>query len=1288
MPPPSYVLDVEIVGPERAVLRLSAPARGRALAREVRLPDHPASLWEGLFDTRGYLDRYADSLRTDKGIVGEAELFERIGVFLGRDVLGPELMRRLASGLHRRHLLVHLPQSHEHPLAAAFARVPWEIARPQPGQATLAERNLSVRLALSTAVRAAASGPPTAPAASESVRVLQVFAEPPGSRPLAMRQERESLRRLFEEHLMPRRRVQVDVLCHGVTRAELEERVRRAQGYHIVHWSGHGHQNLLALWTPGGDPDPLTGEDLAQLLAQAGGFVPRLVFLNCCLSGTLVGAGDWPALRAAWTGSARRRRVLRDAWSLFDEPPPGYAGSALGLLRVGVPAVIAMRYEVGDAYARDLAGLLYRRLLAGRRPRTVASALAAARRELLRRRDPAHDQADHATPVLFGVEDLALPVPEGPSEALLDCQPRPQPLLLGSRDLDAPRHFVGRTEELAQLRAQWLAPKAPAVTVIQGLAGLGKTALAAEAVHLWHHLFEGVLAFQGRGAALDFDDFVLRVDQRLAQHSPTYRRLCERQPLARVFLSSAEIPEAESRDERTRHNFVAVLRAIGLLLVLDNFETQLTLTPEGRYVCADRRWDTLLTCLAGGLQGTRSRLLITSRSVPECLTHPAPTAWQPLGPLPVGEAALIVEAHPDLRQLASGADERDAALVERVLQVSRGHPLLLDRLARLASAPLALAAVLDQLESRGLHSLPDVFAGRLGPQERARERAYLDEVVVRALDLALERTSAAARRLLWIVSLASESVPADLASALWEDGDERAPAQPLVRELLLSGLLVQEEEEQLGLHELVRERISEWMRCWPRERGSREAPVVWKDYGERYASSFEQIALSDEPRWRAQAPEQGRRALTYLLRAGEIERLDEIGRLLVVTTDDSEILSATIALLTAVSDGLAAGRLRRRLQTSVAEAEDNRGRPDRALALFAQAAAEAEAAGEWAELADIQVSHGHALRNATRLDDARRVFEQSAQAAARAGATPAERLGSEIEVLRIDVMQGRARDAWPAIATALTRTRALWRSQQAGAVVDAPSGHFVAQVHAAALDVARFAKTALGEWQSALALTREGTRVQAAAGAGDMELARGRFREHACLLHLGRLDDAQAVAEECLAAFREEGDVMLEARALSALAEVFGARGDHEHALAVEHQALALHSRLPELAYRSLSHAQLADNLAALGAQDDADRHRLAAAVYAVVAGHTQYLAAAMANFALRVRAEAARGHRYDGPRLRDLLGRGEFAPLALTLEERGRTPDELQATLEEFQALARSQADASSLPEASSGPT
>jgi hypothetical protein len=88
---------------------------------------------------------------------------------------------------------------------------------------------------------------PPPPSPDESLRVLLVFAEAPGSRPLAMRLEREQLLGLFYDEVMPKRRVSVDVLCHGVTRKALREKVRDASGYHVVHWSGHGHHNLLEL---------------------------------------------------------------------------------------------------------------------------------------------------------------------------------------------------------------------------------------------------------------------------------------------------------------------------------------------------------------------------------------------------------------------------------------------------------------------------------------------------------------------------------------------------------------------------------------------------------------------------------------------------------------------------------------------------------------------------------------------------------------------------------------------------------------------------------------------------------------------------------------------------------------------------------------------------------------------------------------------------------------------------------------------------------------------------------
>ena len=54
-----------------------------------------------------------------------------------------------------------------------------------------------------------------------------------------------------------------------------------------------------------------------------------------------------------------------------------------------------------------------------------------------------------------------------------------------------------------------------AIALIQGLAGLGKTAIAAEAIDLWHHHFDYVLAFQVKPLPLTIDDFYRQFDERL-----------------------------------------------------------------------------------------------------------------------------------------------------------------------------------------------------------------------------------------------------------------------------------------------------------------------------------------------------------------------------------------------------------------------------------------------------------------------------------------------------------------------------------------------------------------------------------------------------------------------------------------------------------------------------------------------------------------------------------------------------------------------------------------------------
>ncbi|MCP4532748.1 MAG: CHAT domain-containing protein, partial [Delftia sp.] len=273
---------------------------------------------------------------------------------------------------------------------------------------------------------------------------------------------------------------------------------------------------------------------------DAGGFIPQLVFLSACLSGTLVKIQDWAAFQAMLLDEKPGHKqtqapVLPDVL----DKPAGYTGTALDLLRCGVPQVIAMRYSVGDAYARQLARQFYQRLLADPGQPATGGALASARGDLLREPGLAAQlgAVNHATPLMFGQAGRLLDPAARRSQQMRRLRPRPQPLLpSGNRELNLPDHFVGRGAELTRLNVNWLGQDGPAVALIRGLAGMGKTALAAEALHLWHGRFDYVLAFQAKPTPLTVDAFYRRVDNELAMASRHYHAKCESYPFERVYL--------------------------------------------------------------------------------------------------------------------------------------------------------------------------------------------------------------------------------------------------------------------------------------------------------------------------------------------------------------------------------------------------------------------------------------------------------------------------------------------------------------------------------------------------------------------------------------------------------------------------------------------------------------------------------------------------------------------------------------------------------------------------------
>jgi tetratricopeptide (TPR) repeat protein len=1307
---PVFVLDVD-TDPDAGVVRLRlSDEQGQLGANQVILAEHGAALWQGLFDTRGFVRTYANSVRFTDQPATAADLVEKIGVFLGEKVLGPQIMAPLHQGIHHRSLLVRQPEALEDRLAAAFVRVPWEIARPAAGEDALLERNLVVRM---ETPGAPSSYAPPPPGPDELLRVLLVFAEVPGSRPLAMRLEREQLLEFFYNEVMPKRRVAVDVLCHGVTRESLQKKVLDASGYHVVHWSGHGRHNRLELL---GEPHGLTGAGLVELFADAGGFIPQLVFLSACLSGTLVDARDWAALEAALRegeAGARKAAVETEEVEELIAEQPGYTGTALALLGAGVSQVVAMRYEVGDAYARNLAGLFYRRLLADSQPKAPASALSMARGELLDLRTAEHDAVDHATPLLFGRAVGPLPVRPGRSTAMDFRRPRPQPLLADSRELDRPLELVGRGEPLSRLR-RCLEEGRPAVALVQGLAGLGKTALVAEAIHLWHRRFDGVFAFQSKPLALALDDVLRRLDERLALFSKAYRERCEENPNAAIYLPAGKrLSGGEARWRLMRDNLLEAMRSERLLLVLDNFETHLErVAGADGYACEDPEWDRFLHHLAEGLPGSGSRLLVTSRHRLTALAASEKALWLPLGPLPMAEARLFLDGSEALRRLVY-SDETGLKLARRLLEVSRGHPLILTRLGALASDREALTQALAELETRGLDRLPDVFAPRLSEAERERERAYLEDVATGAVDLLIHRSSPHARRLLWLVTLAAEPVAEELIQEVWSGrsleeervdqlrallameaqlpeelreafskmplevraameqvGEAAAvpPVGPLLEELTRAGLLTVEETGVYGFHELVRERTAAWMATHSAEKGGRTEEQVWVAYGERYAAAFEALLQAGEEGSREKALEAGRRGISYLVRARAFDRLGSFASGVVTSTWDPRLLRRVTAELEGVVEQVPPGKPRWSLRTYLADALARAGRPDAALPLYEQALAEAEEADDWGAIGWICQNWANAVGNVGRLDDAKSIYLRGAEAMAKAGSPRVRVLGSELEAFRIDLMQGGAERALPEVESRVQEVRGWWQRHRAGEPdPKAPDPVDLTRALISGLDIVRQANLALERWEACLGVITESEEIKRALGEGEHELARTRFNRYFPLLRLGRLDEAQRVLERCLTVFRGLGDLPDEAKVLSALSSLWVQRGDLEQAAGLGRQALAVRNRLPDLEGRSSSHGNLAIYLEHLGVMEDAARHRLARIAYDLVMGHRHFLAITSRGLAEAIRHAAASGGRYELSRLAELLARPDFEPLQQTLAERNVALDELQAQIDQY---------------------
>ena len=393
---------------------------------------------------------------------------------------------------------------------------------------------------------------------------------------------------------------------------------------HILHYSGHGippeNGGGLLLEDSQGNQSPASVTEVFQTLQKAGKTL-RLVVLSGCQT-------------------ARTLNIT------------GFRHLANDLLRNNVPAVIAMQFSILDSAGTLFAESLYPRLIEGRCP---DMALNSARRALLHSDDP-HIRADAFAPVLFLSADQPLRIkpeekPAGPAQPKIDFTfylPLPQ-LAFG---------FYGRRKEYRAIR-DGLLYKNHRVVIVYGIGGIGKTALISHTANRLHKNFRGVYAFDCSGATLAPETVLLQLHRYLEQQQ----------------IHSLEQLLHRSIPPNQLATFLAqVLGQIPLLIIFDNFESQLAVK-NGAHHIADENLDIFLkTLIKTTSQSTR--FLFTTRYLFDIDAKRIGNICElPLGDLSRPEAIGLMQKLPHLSKVSHNDKLR-------VFDTFGGHPYALVTLDR------------------------------------------------------------------------------------------------------------------------------------------------------------------------------------------------------------------------------------------------------------------------------------------------------------------------------------------------------------------------------------------------------------------------------------------------------------------------------------------------------------------------------------------------------------------------------------------------------------------------------
>jgi tetratricopeptide (TPR) repeat protein/CHAT domain-containing protein len=365
-------------------------------------------------------------------------------------------------------------------------------------------------------------------------------------------------------------------------------------GYHILHITGHGinprEGGGLLLEDSQGARRPASISEVKEAVKRDAGSL-RLVVLSGC----------------------QTARTLHSA---------SFQDLSRELLRQGVPAVVAMQFSISDEGGLKFAEVLYREIARGVR---LEFATHKARRCLLE--DPSLASKNDAAAIVLLTGDgdclRTTRIDPGPSEllGLVDRGDNLDPLVHG---------FYGRRREYRRIRDALRDHRCRAV-VIEGIGGIGKTALLTQVIKRMCAEFTKIISFDCRRASLGAEIILLELHRYFVTQG--IRQL---EPLIGAKIQ----PE-------TLANYLApLITQSQLLIVLDNFETQLDLRGE---IANDELRVLLLKLLE--LTTTGGQFFITTRyAISFGDPHPEYIVRMQLGNLSRSEGLMLMQRLPRLAQ--------------------------------------------------------------------------------------------------------------------------------------------------------------------------------------------------------------------------------------------------------------------------------------------------------------------------------------------------------------------------------------------------------------------------------------------------------------------------------------------------------------------------------------------------------------------------------------------------------------------------------------------------------------